>query len=80
MELISSPETSVSHHLTLRDNPEDGIIQFHSGGSLIPRVIDAICNSYNLCLCHLYIIFVFIGLSCVDSTGFFVLEHAVILL
>ena len=29
---IGSPETSVSDHLTPRDNPEDGRIQFNSGG------------------------------------------------
>ena len=30
----SSPETSVSNHLTPRNNPEEGRIQFNRGGSL----------------------------------------------
>jgi hypothetical protein len=31
---LSGPETSVSKHLTQRNNPEDGRIQFNSGGTL----------------------------------------------
>ena len=34
---IGSPETSVSNHLTPRNNPEDGRIQFNRGGSLRSR-------------------------------------------
>jgi hypothetical protein len=34
MGLIGSPETSVSSHLTLRDNPEDGRFYFNRGGNL----------------------------------------------
>jgi hypothetical protein len=40
MRLIGSPETSVLNHLTGRNNPEDGRIQFNSGGSLRSRI----CN------------------------------------
>jgi hypothetical protein len=34
MGTIGSPKTSVSNHFTSRNNPEDGRIQFKSGGSL----------------------------------------------
>ena len=34
-----STEMSVSHHLTPRNNPEDGIMQFNRGGSLRTRKI-----------------------------------------
>ena len=36
---IASPETSVSNHLTPRNNPEDGRIQFNRGGSLRSRQV-----------------------------------------
>jgi hypothetical protein len=38
MGLIDCPETSVSKHLTTRNNPEDGRIQFNRGGSLQSRI------------------------------------------
>jgi hypothetical protein len=37
MKPIGSPETSVSNHLTPRNNPEHGRIQFNRGGSLRSR-------------------------------------------
>ena len=37
MEPIRSPETSVSNHVTPRNNPEYGIMQFNNGGSLQSR-------------------------------------------
>ena len=36
---VGTPETSFSKQLTSRNNPEDGRIQFYSGGSLRLRII-----------------------------------------
>jgi hypothetical protein len=43
MRPIGHPETSVLNHPTLRNNPEDGRIQFNHGGSIqshIKGIID----------------------------------------
>jgi hypothetical protein len=36
---IGSPETSVSNHITQRNNPEDGVIHFNGGGSLLSHSV-----------------------------------------
>ena len=38
MEPIGSPETSVSNYLTLRNDPEDGVIQFNRTEHLRSRM------------------------------------------
>jgi hypothetical protein len=40
MAPICSPETSALEELTPRNNPEDGRIQFNSGGSLRSCIAD----------------------------------------
>jgi hypothetical protein len=48
MGLICSPETSVSNHLMLRNNPEDGRIRFTRGRSLWSRIS-------NLHVCYIFL-------------------------
>ena len=44
MGAIAGPETSVSNHLTPRNSPEGGRIQFNHGESLRSRIQHAHCT------------------------------------
>ena len=54
MEQIGSPETSVSNHLTPRNSPEGGRIQFNRGRSLLSRKCKVITDRLEECNVYIF--------------------------